>query len=63
MISVITFIVLFQSGEAFTVEGNTHTHTHTHTHIHTHRNQFLLVDWLTINTTIDWFLYDGNFGV
>ena len=28
----ITFIVLFRSGEAFTVEGNTHTHTHTHTH-------------------------------
>ena len=27
----ITFIVLFRSGEAFTVEGNTHTHTHTHT--------------------------------
>ena len=25
----ITFIVLFRSGEAFTVEGNTHTHTHT----------------------------------
>ena len=32
MISGITFIVLFQSGEAFTVERNTHTHTHTHTH-------------------------------
>ena len=27
----ITF-VLFQSGEASTVEGNKHTHTHTHTH-------------------------------
>ena len=24
-----------QSGEAFTVDGNTHTHTHIHTHTHT----------------------------
>ena len=29
LISGITFVVLFQSGEASTVEGNTHTHTHT----------------------------------
>ena len=36
LISGITFIVLFQSGEAFTVEGNKHTHTHTHTHTRTH---------------------------
>ena len=28
LISGITFIVLFQSGEASTVEGNKHTHTH-----------------------------------
>ena len=32
LISGITFIVLFQSGEVSTVEGNKHTHTHTHTH-------------------------------
>ena len=31
LISGIAFIVLFQSGEASTVEGNTHTHTHTPT--------------------------------
>ena len=30
LISGITFIIRFQSGEAFTVEGNKHTHTHTH---------------------------------
>ena len=35
LISGITFIVLFQSGEAFTVGRNTHTHTHTHTHTQT----------------------------
>ena len=29
LISGITFFVLFQSGEASTVEGNKHTHTHT----------------------------------
>ena len=29
LISGITFIVLFQSGEASTVEGNKHTHTRT----------------------------------
>ena len=29
LISGITFIVLFQSGEASMVEGNKHTHTHT----------------------------------
>ena len=29
LISGITFIVLFQSGEASTVEGNKHTHIHT----------------------------------
>ena len=29
LIPGITFIVLFQSGEASTVEGNKHTHTHT----------------------------------
>ena len=29
LISDITFIVLFQSGEASTVKGNKHTHTHT----------------------------------
>ena len=29
LISGITVIVLFQSGEASTVEGNKHTHTHT----------------------------------
>ena len=29
LISGITFIVLFQSGEASAVEGNKHTHTHT----------------------------------
>ena len=34
LISGITFIVLFQSGKASTVEGNTHTHTHTHTRTH-----------------------------
>ena len=28
LISGITFIVLFQSGEASAVEGNKHTHTH-----------------------------------
>ena len=32
LISGIRFIVLLQSGEAFTMEGNKHTHTHTHTH-------------------------------
>ena len=32
LISDITLIVLFQSGEAFAVGGNTHTHTQTHTH-------------------------------
>ena len=44
LISGITFIVLFLSGEAFTLEENTqthtththHTHTYTYTHIHTH---------------------------
>ena len=40
LISDSTFIVLFQSEKASTVEENkhtlTHTHTHTHTHIHTH---------------------------
>ena len=39
MISGIRLIVLLQSGEASTVEGNkhtTHTHTHTHTHTQTH---------------------------
>ena len=36
--SGITFIVLFQSGEAFTVEGNKHTQTHTHTHTHTRKH-------------------------
>ena len=35
-ISGSTFIVLFQSGEASTVEANAHTHTHTHTRTHTH---------------------------
>ena len=35
LISGITFILLFQSGEAFTVKGNKHTYTHTHTHTHT----------------------------
>ena len=34
LISGITFIALYQSGEASTVEGNKHTHTHTHTHTH-----------------------------
>ena len=29
LISGIKFIVFFQSGEAFMVEGNKHTHTHT----------------------------------
>ena len=38
LISGITSIVLFQSGEASTVEGNKHTHTQTHTHTHTHTN-------------------------
>ena len=32
LISGITFIFLFQSGKAFTMEGNAHTHTHTRTH-------------------------------
>ena len=32
LIPGITFIALFHSGEAITMEGNTHTHTHTHTH-------------------------------
>ena len=27
---------MFQSGEAFTVEGNKHTHSDTDTHTHTH---------------------------
>ena len=36
LISGITFIVLFQSGEASTVEGNKHTHTHSTLH---NRNQ------------------------
>ena len=31
LISGITVIVLFQSGEASTLEENKHTHTHTHT--------------------------------
>ena len=31
LISGITFVILFQSGEAFTMERNTHKHTHTHT--------------------------------
>ena len=35
LISGIKFIVFFQSGEAFMVEGNKHTHTHTHTHTET----------------------------
>ena len=35
-ISDITFIPLFQSGEAFTVKGNKHTYTHAYTHTHTH---------------------------
>ena len=35
LIPGITFIVLFQSVEAFTMVGNTHTHTLTHTHTHT----------------------------
>ena len=33
LISGITFIVLFQSGEASMVEGNKHTHTHTFTNL------------------------------
>ena len=36
LISDITFIVLFQPGEASTVKGNKHIHTRTHTHTHTH---------------------------
>ena len=66
LISGITFIVLFQSGEASTVEGNkhinTHTHTYTHTHTHTHTNTqsvWSIIDnqhvckciWLYINAT------------
>ena len=35
LISGITFIVLFQSGEAYTMEENTHTHIHARTHTHT----------------------------
>ena len=34
LISGITFTVLFQSGEASTVEGNKHTHTHTSCKFH-----------------------------
>ena len=34
--SDITFIVLFQSGEAFMVEGKKHTHTHARVRAHTH---------------------------
>ena len=34
LISGITFIFLFQSGKAFTMEGNAHTHTHTHAPTH-----------------------------
>ena len=30
LISGITFIILFQSGEASTMEGNKHTHTRKH---------------------------------
>ena len=37
LISSITFIVLFQSGEASTVEGNKHTHTQ-------HKKYFFLKD-------------------
>ena len=36
LISGITFILSFQSGEAFTVKGNKHTYTHAHTHTRTH---------------------------
>ena len=40
MISGTIFIVLFQSGEASTVEENKDTHTHTHTHTHTETSQY-----------------------
>ena len=36
-------IVLFQSGEASTVEGNKHTHTHTHTH--TKQAYYRAINW------------------
>ena len=32
--SLALHLLLFQSGECFTVEGNKHTHTHTQTHTH-----------------------------
>ena len=39
-------LLVFQSGKAFTVEGNTHTHTHTHTH--TREKQVFLVGFSLI---------------
>ena len=50
LISGITFIVFFQSGEAFTVKGNTHTHTYTHTtHTHTHTQTHTCTKWMAPN--------------
>ena len=40
LISGIKFIVFFQSGEAFMVEGNKNTHTHIHTYTHTHTHTY-----------------------
>ena len=40
----------FQSGEAFTVKGNTHTHTYTHTtHTHTHTQTHTCTKWMAPN--------------
>ena len=41
LISGITFIVLFQSGEASTVEGNKHTHTQVQTNFFINSAQLL----------------------
>ena len=41
LISGITFIVLFQSGEASTVEGNKHTHTQVQINFFINSAQFL----------------------
>ena len=37
---------MFQSGEASTVEENTHTHKHTHTHTHTYTHTQAVITWL-----------------
>ena len=49
LIPGITFIVLFQSVEAFTMVGNTHTHTLTHTHTHTLNKITRLEEFITVS--------------